>query len=72
MPNELGNRQWDIPALRERLENILPRDKCFEDYLVEHNFPAIGQRKMLLNACRIAGRSNDAQLILLAMEEVRV
>jgi two-component system CheB/CheR fusion protein len=68
---ELGNRQWGIPALRELLENILPRDQSLEDYVVEHDFPAIGQRKMLLNARRIIGDSGDTQLILLAMEEVK-
>ncbi|MDO8813713.1 MAG: chemotaxis protein CheB [Gallionella sp.] len=68
---ELGNRQWDIPALRELLENILPRDQTLEGYAVEYDFPAIGQRKMLLNARRIIGDSGDTQLILLAMEEVK-
>jgi PAS domain-containing protein len=41
---ELGNRQWDIPALRELLETILPRDRAFEGYVVDHDFPAIGHR----------------------------
>jgi len=68
---ELGNRQWNIPALRELLENILPRDQSLEDYVVEHDFPNIGQHKMLLNARRIVGDSGDTQLILLAMEEVK-
>ena len=68
---ELSNRQWDIPALRELLENILPRDQSFEGYAVEYDSPAIGHRKMLLNARRIVGDSGDTQLILLAMEEVK-
>ncbi len=67
---DLGNRQWDIPALRELLENILPRDQSFEGYAVEYDSPAIGQRKMLLNARRIVGDSGDTQLILLAMEQI--
>ena len=68
---ELGNHQWDIPKLRELLENILPRNQSFEGYAMEHDFPGIGQRKMLLNARRIVGDSGDTQLILLAMEEVK-
>jgi len=67
---ELGNRQWDIPSLRELLENILPRDQSFDGYLVEHDFPAIGHHKMLLNARRIAGSTDGKQLILLAVESV--
>jgi two-component system CheB/CheR fusion protein len=65
---ELGNHQWDIPALRELLETILPRDQSFDGYAVEHDFPAIGRRKMLLNARRIVGNKGETQLILLAIE----
>jgi len=65
---ELGNRQWDIPALRELLDNILPRDQAFDSYPVECSFPVIGRRRMLLNARRLVSKSG-MQLILLAMEE---
>jgi len=54
----------------ELLENILPRDQSLEDYVVEHDFPAIGHHKMLLNARRIAGSTDGKQLILLAVESV--
>jgi len=66
---ELGKRQWDIPGLRELLENILPKNRAFEGYPVEHDFPAIGHRKLLLNARRLACESGSKQMILLAMEE---
>lgn len=65
---ELGHGQWNIPALRELLEAVLLKEQSFENYLVEHDFPAIGHRKMLLNARRIIGQTGDPQLILLAME----
>ena len=65
---ELGDRQWDIPALRELLETVLPRDWSFDGYAVEHDFPVIGRHKMLLSARRIVGQTGDTQLILLAME----
>ncbi|MDD2915992.1 MAG: chemotaxis protein CheB [Gallionella sp.] len=67
---ELGNRQWDIPALRELLENVLPRNQSIEDYAVERNFPGVGHLRMLLNARRVVGSNGDPQLILLAMEQV--
>ncbi len=67
---DLGNRQWNIAALRELLETILPRDQTFEGYLVEHNFPIIGHRKIMLNARCIAGKVEQPSLILLAMEQV--
>ena len=68
---DLGNRQWNISGLRELLETILPRDQTFEGYIVEHDFPNIGHRKMMLNARRIDGNLDEPSLILLAMEEVK-
>jgi len=50
---DLGNRQWDIPGLRELLEKIIPKNNAFEDYEVEHRFPDIGIRKTCLNARKI-------------------
>jgi len=50
---DLGNRQWDIPKLRELLEDILPKKAAFDNYEVEHNFSTIGRRVMLLNARQI-------------------
>ena len=67
---ELGNRQWDIPRLRELLETVLPKDTSFENFRIEHNFSGIGHRTLLLNARRIPGDAGTTQLILLAMEDI--
>jgi two-component system CheB/CheR fusion protein len=67
---ELGNRQWDIPKLKELLETKLAGDQIIEGFEVEHEFPVIGKRKMLLNARRITGKADGTQLILLAIEDV--
>jgi len=67
---ELGDRQWDHPELRELLDKILPRDQSFEGYVVNYEFPVIGRRTMRLNARRIAGKSGNTQLILLAVDEM--
>jgi len=66
---DLGNGQWNIPKLRQLLEEILPKNSEFRDFEVEHDFPRIGRRKMLLNARRLRF-DGDKQLILLAIEEV--
>ena len=50
---ELGSRQWDIPRLRELLEQILPEDKQLTEFEVELEFEQIGRRTMLLNARQI-------------------
>ena len=67
---DLGNRQWDIPKLRELLEHILPQNSTFHDFEVEHNFEAIGRKIMHLNARRIYGASKKTRLILLSIEDV--
>ena len=67
---DLGNRQWDIPRLRELLEDILPHNSKFNDYEVEHHFETIGHKIMHLNARRIYREFNGTQLILLAIEDV--
>lgn len=67
---DLGNHQWNIPALRELLETILPRDQFFDGYVVEHEFSNIGYRKMSLNARRLVGKTEENPLILLAIENI--
>jgi two-component system CheB/CheR fusion protein len=69
---ELGNGQWNIPVLRKLLEDVLIHNLVFEDYLVEHDFPGIGYRKMQLNARSIIGQLGEPRLILLAMDIDRV
>jgi two-component system cell cycle sensor histidine kinase/response regulator CckA len=67
---ELGDFQWDIPALRELLEEILPRKTTFDNFEVDHDFKKIGRRIMLLNARKIYRPTNQIELILLAIEDV--
>ena len=67
---DLGNQQWDIPQLRVLLEEVLPRNNSFEDFEVEHDFPKIGKRKMILNARKIEQQTSERELILLAIEDV--
>ncbi|KFN38179.1 histidine kinase [Smithella sp. F21] len=67
---DLGNKQWDIPKLRELLENILPHKAIFDDYEVEHDFADIGRRIMLLNARQIQRASGKERIILLAIEDI--
>src|SRR3954469_10768266 len=66
---DLGNNQWDIPWLRKLLEEILPKDTSFDDFEVEHVFPTIGRKFMLLNARRICREDNQTEFILLAIED---
>jgi PAS domain S-box-containing protein len=63
---DLGNGQWDIPALRRLLEEVLPDNSVFNGFEVEHRFQSIGHRIMLVNARRL----NHSQLILLGIHDV--
>jgi diguanylate cyclase (GGDEF)-like protein/PAS domain S-box-containing protein len=67
---ELGNGQWDIPTLRKLLEDVISRDSEFSDYRVQHDFPQIGSKTMLLNGRRVFQEPDKARLILLAIEDI--
>jgi signal transduction histidine kinase/CheY-like chemotaxis protein len=66
---ELGNGQWDIADLRTLLEDIVPASSVFNDFELEHDFPVIGRRVMLLNARKLR-QGSHAELLVLAMEDV--
>jgi len=67
---DLGNKQWNIPKLRELLETILPQKTTFDNYEVEHEFSTIGRRIMLLNARQIQRVLGKERIILLAIEDI--
>ncbi|WP_367872242.1 ATP-binding protein [Luteolibacter sp. Populi] len=67
---DLGNGQWNIPALRTLLEELLPRQERIHDFEVSHSFEQIGRRTMVLNARRLAGGAEDEPLIVLAIEDI--
>jgi two-component system CheB/CheR fusion protein len=67
---DIGNRQWNIPALREHLEKILPDSVLLENFEVACDFPELGHKRMLLNARRIHQKGQRTRLILLAIEDI--
>ncbi len=72
---ELGNGQWNIPALKKLLENILPENTFFKGFEVDHEFPSIGRKVMILNARQIHFKENIVSelvppIILLAIEDI--
>jgi PAS domain S-box-containing protein len=66
----IDNGQWDIPALRELLEEIIPNNFHFDHFEIDHKFPAIGRKKLLLNARRIYQEGKGTDRILLALEDI--
>jgi hypothetical protein len=69
---DLGNGQWNIPALKKLIEDILPKNTFFKGFEVIHEFPFIGRKVMILNARQIHFRDDAAlpPIIMLAMEDV--
>jgi light-regulated signal transduction histidine kinase (bacteriophytochrome) len=66
---DLGASQWDIPRFRRLLEEVLSDDVLVEDYEVEHEFPNIGRKYMILNARRLQQDVVGEELVLLAIED---
>jgi PAS domain S-box-containing protein len=67
---ELGEGQWDIPALRTLLSEVIPLEESVEAFEVEHDFPVIGRKVMLLNARKVYRPGKDAPYLLLAIDDV--
>jgi chemotaxis protein methyltransferase CheR len=68
----LGDGQWDIPALRTLLETIIPDKVAMDGFEVEHDFPGIGRKTMLLNARKVLYADSDDITILLAFHDVTI
>ena len=68
----LGDGQWDIPALRLLLETIIPEKAAMDGFEVEHDFPGIGRRTMLLNARKVLYDDSPNTTILLAFSDVTI
>jgi two-component system CheB/CheR fusion protein len=62
---ELGNGQWNIPQLLTILEEILSKNILIRNFEVNHCFEQIGQKTMLINACKLQHEDNISQILLL-------
>lgn len=67
---DIGNKQFDVPHLRELLESILPRSTFFKDFELQHDFPTIGTKVLLLNGRMVYLAEDNIKMIILAMEDV--
>jgi two-component system, chemotaxis family, CheB/CheR fusion protein len=70
--NDIGVGEWNIPSLQKILIDILEVNSEMNDFEFEHDFKDVGHKKMLLNARRIYRGDMDTEMILLAMEDVKV
>jgi signal transduction histidine kinase len=74
----IGDGQWDIPPLRELLRGLVREllgtadgaEPQLRDIDVDHVFPRIGRKTMLLNATLVSHGPQEPRIILLAIEDV--
>ncbi len=62
----IGAGSWDIPALHDLLVRVLPARKSFENFHVDADFPGVGKRALVVNACRL----DNLDLILVVIEDI--
>jgi PAS domain S-box-containing protein len=67
---DLGQHQWDVPALRHLMEQVLPQNKPIEAFEIEDTFPGLGRRVFSLNARKISQPGNHAHRMLLVFEDI--
>jgi two-component system CheB/CheR fusion protein len=67
---KINDAEWNIPALRDLLEDIIPKNLTFQDFEVEQTFEQVGNKTMLLNAHRIQQKSQNEDLIVLTIADL--
>ena len=67
---ELGDGQWNVPALLKQLKELPPTHGEFDGFEVQREFPGLGPKTMLLSARRLSSEDNGAGTILLAIDDV--
>src|SRR5881296_2899132 len=67
---ELGNGQWNIPALRKALAEVVEKNVEFHEFEVEHDRGRVGAKTMLLNARPMHWENEAGRMILLAIDDI--
>ncbi len=67
---EIADREWDLPELHRLLEEILQGQESVEDFELEHDFPRIGSKVMLLNGRKLWREGTKTEFLLLAFEDI--
>lgn len=68
---EIGEEQWNLPILRKLLDQVITENLVFEGLEIQHKFPRLGNKKLLLNARKIIRHKTGKDMILLAIEHIK-
>jgi two-component system CheB/CheR fusion protein len=66
---DLGNRQWDIPELRDLLANVLPEKTEVRDFEVSHHFEQVGEKTVVVDARSLEWEGQKKFLMLITLHD---
>ncbi|MFN4140747.1 HWE histidine kinase domain-containing protein [Aestuariivirga sp.] len=67
---QLGNGQWNNPELEVLLRCVIPKSAAVVGFQIDHKFPVLGQRTMLVSARRLVHPDNTSQSMLIVFEDI--
>lgn len=67
---EIADREWDLPELHTLLEEILQGQDSVETFELEHLFPRIGRKILLLHGRKLVREGTQTEFLLLAIEDI--
>ena len=67
----LGNGEWAIPQLREKLTNTVSRGEAFDDFAVQHEFENVGLLSAKVSGRPLSRRKGQESLALMQIEIAR-
>ncbi|HEY4011408.1 MAG TPA: ATP-binding protein [Acidobacteriaceae bacterium] len=66
----LGNGNWDVPLLQTLLHENPPAKNDPRSLECDHEFPQLGRRTLLLNACPLVQRSHTGPISLITIQDI--
>jgi two-component system, chemotaxis family, CheB/CheR fusion protein len=67
---EIGGHQWDIPLIHQHLREIFPKNIPFEEFELDHTFPKLGRKVLIVKVHKLFYNEGKEVMILLAMDEI--
>lgn len=65
-----GNKVFNSPALKEKLENVVPQQTYFEGLEVTLSSPFFTEKVFVVNARQVINEASNEKLILLTMQDI--
>jgi two-component system CheB/CheR fusion protein len=66
----LGNGQWGVPQLRAELEKVMSEASEFNDLVITHDFPTIGEKTLAISGRQIPAGIAEEPMVLMQIEDI--